>query len=370
MAPAQAAKPQATALAGDAQTYFAGENALRVGTTGAAAKTTEAARELAVTEAFAKVREDRLTARKQQKQIADRAGTEFTSAETNVVPAGAVRADGDTAKLRVEERTSFTYAQGQADPYAYRARHDLTFTRDGGQWRLAAVHTPDASGLSVPKKLSPAQLDRAEQTADTMRTALAKNAAKRAAANKTRMAGGGQTTKAAKAAGYDYRAMVDWALRYALEDRDKLPYTPDENDCTTFVSWALRTGGWEEVSGYYTNDDAWWWKDWCDGEWYCKPQHSYTFGGAPNFQRFAVNESERVTNLGNVWDVLLADVVQYDVPNYGEEHEPGHTMMVTDFSGTMPLLSYHSSPDGERKNKPLIDILTGNEGQDFWAYRT
>lgn len=50
-------------------------------------------------------------------------------------------------------------------------------------------------------------------------------------------------------------------------------------------------------------------------------------------------------------------------------------MMVTAFDWNadgMPLLSYHSSPGGEQKNKPFIDILNSDsaQGQAFWAYGT
>ncbi|MEU7135752.1 amidase domain-containing protein [Streptomyces sp. NPDC046261] len=372
-APAQATPADTSALVELAQTYFAGENALRVDASSRdAAKAAGTAGALRVTDAFAKVRDDRMTAREQQRQLAARTGVHFSSVSTQVVPLGDVqRPESGTARLGVEERTAYTYAGGGAEPYSYRARHDLTFKRSDGQWRISGLVTNDPTGMSTPKKLSAAQMRAAVGISEKLEAGLRSTAEKRKAASESRVSG----SQVKAPGGYNYAKMVEFALRYALTPRSELPYTPDDDDCTTFVSWALRTGGWEERSGWYRSDSAWWWKDWCDGEWYCRPQHSYTWGGATNWQRFAVNHSGRVKNLGNVWDVLLADVVQYDVKGYGGVGVPDHTMMVTAFdwnANGMPLLSYHSSPGGEKKNKPLIDILTSDsaQGQAFWAYRT
>ncbi|MEV0318115.1 amidase domain-containing protein [Streptomyces sp. NPDC050658] len=380
-APSDEARDRGT-LVETAQTYLTGENSLRVeGGATDATKAAEAADELKVAGTFAKVRDDRMTAREQQRQLAELTGVRFTGVSTQVVPLGNVRKDKkdeNTVRLSVEERTRYTYAQADVEPYSYRARHELTFKDVDGAWRLSSLVTKDPTGMNTPKKLSDAQLRTAVKTTEKLKEGLRKTAEKRKAASEARLSGakgsGGNSTKDIPD-GLDYQKMVDWALRYALEDRDKLPYTPDEDDCTTFVSWALRTGGWAEQSGFYQNDDVWWWKDWCDGEWYCRPQHSYTWGGATNFQRYAVNESKRVNLLGNVWDVRIADVMQYDVKGYGGEGVPDHTMMVTAFDWNadgMPLLSYHSSPGGEQKNKPLIDILNSDsaQGQAFWAYGT
>lgn len=371
-----------------AQTYLTGENSLRVeGSAPDAAKAAEKAGDLDVTGAFAKKRDDRMTAREQQKQLAERTGVRFSAVSTKVMPLGKVRTGAkgaDTARLSVEERTEYTYAQADVEPYSYRARHELSFTNVDGTWRLSALVTKDPTGMNTPKKLSDEQMRTAVKTTEVLKTGLRETAEQRKAANAKRESGSKGDEGGAGSAGngtkeipdgLNYQKMVDWALRYALEDRDKLPYTPDDDDCTTFVSWALRTGGWGEQSGFYQNDDVWWWKDWCDGEWYCRPQHSYTWGGAANFQRYAVNESKRVDLLKNVWDVRIADVMQYDVKNYGGVGVPDHTMMVTAFDWNadgMPLLSYHSSPGGEQKNKPLIDILNSDsaQGQAFWAYGT
>lgn len=387
-APTQAAPSDADkardGLVETAQTYLTGENSLRVeSSVPAAAKAAEAAGELDVAGAFAKVRDDRMTAREQQKELAERTGVRFSAVSTKVTPIGKVRKGdkgADTARLSVEERTEYTYAQADEEPYGYRARHELTFTNVDGTWQLSALVTKDPTGMNTPKKLTDAQMRTAVKTTEALKAGLRKTAEQRKAANEKRGDNSEGNTSEGNGTkeipdGLNYQKMVDWALRYALEDRDKLPYTPDEDDCTTFISWALRTGGWAEQSGFYQSDSAWWWKDWCDGEWYCRPQHSYTWGGATNWQRYAVNESKRVDLLKNVWDVRIADVVQYDVKGYGGEGVPDHTMMVTAFdwnANGMPLLSYHSSPGGEQKNKPLIDILNSDsaQGQAFWAYGT
>ncbi|MEV1289459.1 amidase domain-containing protein [Micromonospora sp. NPDC049679] len=344
--PAQAA-PDDAALLASAEAYLLNENSLLVD--GKVAKGVAA---LPVAASFRAATGDRLVARTQQRDLDTLADVHFSAVSTKVSAAGPARLDGDRAYLEVNENTDYTFTTPGVDPYGYTVGHQLTFTRSAGVWGLADIKTVDTSGLTAPKRLTDAEYREAQRVTLELKAGLQKAAPTRAAVNAAKTSGNGVF--------YDYNAMVSWALYYAKDN--PVDYTRDTNDCTTFVSFALSKGGWQEVTGFYQNDSAWWYN--CD---WCAPRHSYTWGGAVNWQRFAYNESRRVTALSNVWYLALADVLQYDVAGYGGVGIPDHTMITTAFSGSTPLLSYHTT---DTRNKPLNQILAGAVGQSFWALRT
>ncbi|UNO38518.1 amidase domain-containing protein [Streptomyces sp. MST-110588] len=355
-APASAA-PDDQALLNAARTYFTGENALRVDGAPAAAEAGRA-RTLAVADGFRRVREDRMTARRQISEVNRLAGVRFSDVRTEITPVGGVtvRESAGSARLGVREHTRYTYADGAQAPYEYTVRHDLTFTRDGATWVLSGIGTADGPAhLATPEKLGPAELARARAEAVALRKSLKKPTSKRSSAS-----GQGAT----KALGYNYQAMVDFAVKYATAG-DNVPYERDENDCTNFVSQALAAGGWKEVPGWYRSDSAWWYNhNW----WPIPDNHSWTWGGAPNWQRFARDRSHRVYELDRPGALGLADVVQFEIHGYSKPGEPGHTMMVTSFTGDwMPKMSYHTT---DTLNKPLSEIMAAHPNEKFWFFRT
>ncbi|MFI0504218.1 amidase domain-containing protein [Streptomyces albogriseolus] len=358
ISPAQAAPAaEESALLEVAQTYLTGENAVTVdGATATARK----ARTVEVADTFKTLRDDRMDAREQLKSINELAGVHYSAVDTELTPVGEVRSQGNTAQLAVREHTEYTFADTEDAPYSYTVQHKLSFVRSGESWALAKIDTQDGpANLATPEKLEPAELAAAKQAARELRSA---DSSKKVTdpALKKRSARDGNSTLAA----YDYRAMVDFATKYAVPvPQDNVPYERDVNDCTNFISQSLSAGGWERVLGWYRSDSAWWYT----GNWWL--EHSYTWGGAPNWQRFARDESKRVYELQGPSSLAIADVVQFEIFGYSDPGQPGHTMMVTDFtSDYLPKMSYHST---DTLNRPLSEIIAEHSGgEKFWYFRT
>ncbi|MBT2493000.1 amidase domain-containing protein [Streptomyces sp. ISL-96] len=364
--PAQAAQPESAddkALIEAARTYFAGENAITVEGGATAANATRKAQDLDVAATFRAVRDDRMEAREQLHGINELAGVRYSAVDTELTPVGRARTQGDTARLSVREHTQYTFAGSKDEPYSYTVRHNLSFARaDGGGWVLSKIATLDGpANLSTPEKLDPAELSAARKAAKELRTGAAKGEKITDPAKKASSGTGVRV-----AAAYDYSAMVDFATKYAKPvPEDNVPYERDTNDCTNFISHALKAGGWERVLGWYRSDSAWWYR----GNPWPLPKHSWTWGGAPNWQRFARDESKRVYELSGPSSLAIADVVQFEIFGYSPPGQPGHTMMVTDFtSDWMPKMSYHST---DTLNRPLSEIIAEHStGEKFWYFRT
>ncbi|MER6133821.1 amidase domain-containing protein [Streptomyces sp. NPDC001815] len=358
ISPAQAAPTvEESTLLEAAQTYLTGENAVTVD---GAAATIRKAETIRVAETFTAVRDDRMEAREQLKGINKLAGVHYSAVKTELTPVGEARTRGNTAQLAVQEHTEYTFADTKDAPYSYTVRHKLSYVRSGDTWALAKIDTQDGpANLATPEKLEPAELAAAEKAARELRSA---DGSKKVTdpALKKRTTRDGNSTLAA----YDYQAMVAFATKYAEpEPEDNVPYERDENDCTNFISQALSAGGWERVLGWYRSDSAWWYT----GNWWL--EHSYTWGGAPNWQRFARDESERVYELDGPASLAIADVVQFEIFGYSDPGQPGHTMMVTDFtSDLLPKMSYHTT---DTLNRPLSEIIAEHStGEKFWYFRT
>ncbi len=80
------------------------------------------------------------------------------------------------------------------------------------------------------------------------------------------------------------------------------------NDCTNFISQAMRAGGWKMTSGSFSSRKS-------NKKWFYASKTwttSYTWAGAENWYWFAVKHSKRTKPLNNVWKLLKADVLQAD----------------------------------------------------------
>ncbi|MBB1484989.1 amidase domain-containing protein [Tessaracoccus sp. MC1865] len=135
-------------------------------------------------------------------------------------------------------------------------------------------------------------------------------------------------------------AAVNYAKKW-WNGRNPAYPTKYSNDCTNFASQAMHQGGWQPVSGFYQSDKAWW---------YTGLTTSYSWGGAENFYRFAVNESKRATTMRYVKDLWLGDILQYKARG---ATNMSHTMIVTNWINNVPYLTYHTS---DTLNKPFTAI--------------
>ncbi len=322
---------------------------------------------------FVGQKSERVKARNQERELNRLGEVSFSDATTAVSLLGASTAADGRRVLRITESTEHPYTDGSGT-YAYALDHTFKFIPTAGGWSISEVEVDDPLGLNVRTPRSDA--DMAETRRKTQSFVKEARAAKtvRDDANeakaRTERAGRSALTQAAGAdtvlatvANTCYSCAASWAQKYAIAP-PAVDYTRDDNDCTTFVSKAMNVGGWPEVTGFYSSSGAWWYN--CD---WCKPRHSYAWGGAQNFKTFVAN-SGRVNFLSNVWQVGLADIIQYDVKNYGGVGTADHTMIVTSFdSSGNPRLSYHTT---DTRDKPLIQILQSSSaaGQTFWAERT
>lgn len=346
-------------------------------------------------------------------QIRLTSGSELTEVQTKVI-ANSLELHRDQATLQVKESTSYT-SSGSPD-YSYSEDHVVKFIRQNGQWLIDDLTT--SSPMSPVSKHKVADLTpEAERRSEKLKTSRAAAGQTRVQLNKTKLfrgdelkqqgvspvdgvvttprSDGSPAPKASTVNGglilpaaaqttastavdnavelknngsgppYDYGEMVRWARQYATSP---VAYSRDTNDCTTFTSWALWRGGWAEdgnESNWVFNrksDKVWYWR--CSS---CKPKHSYTWGGAQNWQNFAYNKG-RVKALSNVYDALSADIIQFDVKGYGGDGTADHSMIVTGRKpdGT-PTLSYHST---DTLDRPLNEILADNPNTTWWAFRT
>lgn len=303
---------------------------------------------------------------------------------------------GSGASIDVVESTAYRYADGSPD-YSYNAHHRFRLAKSGKRWAISGIETLDpgsplsavrlgavrtqsalARRAAAVKRISAAavalrrdlpQLLAVDQAKRNGQSPVVRDAGTAGAASVTapksgvaRPAAKPLTSVSAAAArrGYNYKKMVDWAIKYSKGR--KVDYKRDTNDCTTFISMALGKGGWKEKTGWFKSYSAWWYN--CD---WCKPRHSYTFGAAYNWQVFAYSKSKRVKALKYMTDLAYADVGQLDINGYGRPQGPDHTMMVTGRNSRgWALMSYHSH---DTRNEPLNLILGRNDGP-YWALRT
>jgi hypothetical protein len=171
--------------------------------------------------------------------------------------------------------------------------------------------------------------------------------------------GGGEAggvTPASIPVGLNYSAMVTYAVRYW--DNYNAAYrnfaaNGGHGDCTNFISQALRAGGWQDVLGYYTWDSAWW---------YNSANQTYTWAGAENWSHFAPT---RTTHLSNIWQMSIADILQFD---FNKDGVMDHTMIVTKKTSNEIYMTYHTT---DTLNRILSSLQSLYANSAWWySYRT
>ncbi|NGY64859.1 hypothetical protein G7043_38690 [Lentzea sp. NEAU-D13] len=244
-------------------------------------------------------------------------------------------------------------------------RERVSAVRDGIQANLPALKAADAAKMANKQVTTPdaRQPGQGKQTPEP--SGLGRPATRPFAGVATEQVG----AQGGEGRPYNYQYMVDMAWYYA-EDND-VPYVRDTNDCTTFISWVLWNGRYEERGSEalidavfnYDDYDVWYYR--CND---CSPRKTYTWGGARNWSIYEYNYGGRVTFLQYLDDLLLSDVFQMDFNGYGDPPNiPDHTAMVTGRgSDGWPLLSYHTE---DRRDKALWELI-GSEDGPFWAART
>lgn len=138
-------------------------------------------------------------------------------------------------------------------------------------------------------------------------------------------------------------AAVQYAKRHALSANPS--FKRYGNDCTNFISQCMQAGGWSQITGWYQSNSVWWYT----GGIFGVRAASYTWAGAQNFFNFATS-SGRARVMPDASTLQLGDVIHL------KDSTIYHSMIITGFNGTDPLLSYHTR---DTLDKSLATILAG-----------
>lgn len=130
---------------------------------------------------------------------------------------------------------------------------------------------------------------------------------------------------------FNKTAMSDYAIKHALNRNSN--YREYTNDCTNFMSQAVRAGGWWMVNSDYDQGDD---RRWNYGMFTWTT--SYTWAGAHNFYKFGA-WSTRTQTIGKT-SLRWGDVVHI---KFSGADRIGHSMMVTGRDEYDSYLSYHTN---------------------------
>ncbi|MEN8652044.1 amidase domain-containing protein [Streptomyces sp. 21So2-11] len=279
-------------------------------------------------------------------------GEAYSAADTKVT-VNNTKVRNDKATVRVTETTTLTYKKirgNEPRTTGLQAHHELTFAQAaGGTWALTGIRSTDTGLAAVNAPLK----------APKVKTSAAGDlpvATKAATGRPPRVPPAKPTTNPN---GYNYAAMAAYSEKYWRNYNPAYPSYDGAGaggDCTNFVSQALKAGGWKHAPGSW-DDYRKWWSDPTLG-------NTLSWVGVNEWSWFALS-SKRTTNLSNVWEMGVGDVLQVDFDRNGSKD---HTMMVSyrNQSGT-PYLTYHSN---NTYRKSVASLVASYPTANYYAYRT
>ncbi|MGA4799260.1 amidase domain-containing protein [Streptomyces lavendulocolor] len=303
-----------------------------------------------VTDELAGVIEEDFAALADQGRVLKEVNGGYTRAEVDVT-VDSTAVTGDTATVEVTEDTRLYYPDVHPDEPEYEEYslpHTLTYTRaaDGG-WLLA-----DDKAKVDPT--GPAPTTQITEPIDAPAPDSEDEGPKDPASQTPPPADGVTATPRAA----NYSKMAAYADRHWKNTNSDYRVYP--NDCTNFISQAMRAGGWGMTSGSaMTRKDN---RKWFYGSFTWTT--SYTWAGAENWYWFAIKHSKRTRALTNVWHLAMADVLQAD---WKRDGILDHTMIVTKRSKNEVFLTYHTP---STHNKKLSTILAQYPRATWYAHRT
>lgn len=260
-----------------------------------------------------------------------------------------------TLTARIEETTRLTYdrVRGDEPPYTmFQVEREFTFLKKDGAWVVDNVHLVNLEGLAPINEVE----EEPDAPADMMvsQPAYPPSEASLDASQFQRSPVISKASRSPIDPGMDpYKAMANYARTYAKSYNTA--YRSFREDCTNFISQAMYAGGWTKVTGYYTSNDVWWY-NWAN--------QSRTWVNAHNWYLFATR-SGRTYILSNVWDMQLADVLQFDWERDGNIN---HSMIVTIVgSSGERYLSGHTNNTLDRS---LTSIIAQYPNAWYYAHRT
>ncbi|MEZ0064195.1 hypothetical protein ABIA32_000173 [Streptacidiphilus sp. MAP12-20] len=272
---------------------------------------------------------------------------EVYSAGRTKVTVDNVVVNGGRADVYVTETTTLTYKKLRGDEPAttgFQAKHDVTFAATSqGRWQLTGIEDQLTGGVPqvnapAPNVASAASVDPLQGTpADTSWPAS-------------------PLPKGVSSKGYNYAAMAAYAEKYwSRYNPAYRQFNGAGGDCTNFISQSLKAGGWKNAPGIDSDYHNWW---------YSADSESWTWVGANDWSWFALS-SKRVTNLKNVYQLGVGDILQMD---FNRDGSKDHSMIVTYRSRSgMPYVTYHSTNTYRRS---VASLVMSFPDAVYYAYRT
>ncbi|MFB7667909.1 amidase domain-containing protein [Kitasatospora sp. NPDC056138] len=271
---------------------------------------------------------------------------EAYSAGNTQVSVDKVRVSGGRADVDVTETTTLTYEKVHGDEPAttgFQAHHTVTFAATSqGRWELTGIKNVDSGFPAVnapaPPVAKPADADPPEATPAATSWPAS------------------PSPKSATRGGNNYAAMAAYAEKYWNNYNPAYrKFNGVGGDCTNFVSQALKAGGWKNAPGDDSDYHNWW---------YSSDSQSWSWVGADEWSWFALS-SKRVSNLANVYQLGVGDILQADFDRDGSKN---HSMIVT-YRGPngMPYVTYHSTNTYRRS---VASLVMAYPNAAFYAYRT
>lgn len=273
---------------------------------------------------------------------------------------GNTRVEGDRATQIATERVVLTLdpIPGAPTQTEYEQPRVFRFERQGGEWKLVAdeILPPpeDPDSLRGPAR-TPRTIDAPPGYQPDPRLRERGTPAPGALLGRGGMFRLASTHAPAALATYSPSTTVSYA--YSHWSSYNTAYRAYDNDCTNFISQAVRAGGWpfDEV-GERTANDTWYYGSFT---W----TTSYSWAGAHNFNLFFA-QSGRGWSAQYFSDLLTGDLLQADF-GPSPDGNISHTMIVTkkDSYGNI-YLTYHSN---NTRDRLLSDIQAGNPGTAWYG---
>ncbi|MBP3041711.1 amidase domain-containing protein [Bacillaceae bacterium Marseille-Q3522] len=234
--------------------------------------------------------------------------------------------------LDIEEYTKLFYKKVRGDEPEYTAwvsERQFVFEKGNSSWKLVSQKLLDDSG--------PAPINEPTgKTKEEMNYALSKFFSNNDNNDTVlRELNNFKTTDKIDIQGtFNHGAARDYAKRYWNNYNPS--YRVFGNDCTNFISQAMRAGGWLDVSGFYRDSHYWW---------YNHVNQTWSWVGVPYWYDFAANKSKRTILLSSPRSLWDGEVLQADFTNNGSKD---HTMIVTRKTALDIYLTYHTNDTFER----------------------
>jgi hypothetical protein len=299
-----------------------------------------------------------------RKSVLSKKGLDYKAHQTRVKVKN-VKVEGAKATQTATEHVILALDPSLGGPTQteYEQDHVFEYVKTGDQWTMTSdrivIPPPEPEEIKVPVNVTPT-LD-APAGHKPNPNLEKRNAGPKGAFNSN---SGGAFIKAsyggsapAAYATYSPTAAVNYAYTYWSTYNSS--YRTYPNDCTNFISQAVKAGGWPyDESGSRTASDTWYYGS------FSTATTSYSWAGAHNWHGFT-NQSGRAFIATYFSDMLKGDVLQAD---FGPTPDGNisHTMMVTskNTAGTI-FLTYHSN---NTRDKSIDDLIAGNPGTRWYGW--